>query len=1773
MTTRWCKKAPRIAFIVFIIVSLIIGTSILVALVNGAFSRSDSENNFKTPPNSSLLGSSTLELNYVTTTAATVTSNDKSTDTHRNALNNVRKTPPSPSISSSDATNNRKFSLDDDLLVQDPNGLNNVEYIKLKKVLLQPHDTDVVQYEPTNIDSSELETDNSKRDDVTGHFRHKTTEIWDPHPQYELEAFGNKLHLNLYHDDKHVRPDLTVTHVWENQTLRRKQDHQDHDQLRNCFYKGHVAGDDNSAVAVSLCGGMKGTIKSSHGVFTIRPLEEYTNKKVNILHAIHRLPSRSKSNSAIDGEETLPCDLEAILDSDLYNETQSGHTTTTDSPTMMDDVIEAHSRNKRSASTLGKPINHEYTIEVLVAVDKKMQEQHGENLKEYVLTLMSTVSSIYADESIGNIIHVAVVHIVNLNDDLVVRHSFSEGRGVSASAMLVDFCRLKEKYSFRHDTAILLTREQICRSPNQTKCDTLGLAELGTMCKPKSCAIIQDNGLSAAFTIAHELGHVLNMPHDDDPRCQRETGEDRRDSQSKQHIMSRMLDQNTNPWSWSKCSRRFVTEYLEQNNALCLENKPDHNNLLTPENNFLAGEKFTDNQQCELSLGAGSKICSYMKNDICKKLWCTHGDLSETEAGCATHHMPWADGTECGEGKWCQRGECIAKDRQARPVDGGWGPWSAWTECSLTCGGGIQFSTRECDNPKPSNGGEFCHGSRTQYRSCNTEECPPGELGIREKQCASFDGRNHGHDEFKKPKWVPKYGIVDYNRDGRDQCKLYCQIVNSHYYFDLAPRVIDGTPCTHDGFDKCVRGQCMQTGCDYVIGSGKTLDRCGVCGGNNDTCKDVRVGVRYDELYKYQHGRHYYNITTIPQGAANIVITQPGCNADGLHISLSDNKGKQFINAINGPSSLQQHRKKFTYAGVTFDYSGLSSSYEEIRSTSFRKLQLPLVLGILNLQTSYRKCDNHHPHILTYSYSISDRDFSRHRSMEQSQSQQQRNENQQNSHPQPQQPPQQQIPHYTWKMSNWSQCDQLCNGRQNRTANCYDFNSAMMVPNHLAAKYCTRTAKPSTEYKYCNKDCVLEWDTNKSECSEACGEGWRQVQATCVRKDINTNLYSKVDHSYCRQDTKPPIREKCQGDCKDVTWGYGEWGPCSVTCGEGTQQRETSCLEYAGGKIIEDKYCQGLAKQETVRSCNAGACAKWVHADAGQCSVTCGEGKRVIRIQCQMNNKTVDSKLCSEYPRPVVSIVDCVMPPCENKVEMYEDLQVTTPRHFTYTVLQPRKNPNTYHPTMSNEIDDIRYEWRTGSWGDCSVACEGGQKARIVKCQLRSSLKTEYVDDSKCDQDLKPVSVATCNNWRCPIWTYGRWSECNDRCKKERTVVCEDHRGRYVDGCPLHLKPPSEENCCHIKWRSTWTGCSSTCGDGVRKREIVCMKIFKRSESNPFPRRTAVTIDSSYCRHMQKPKPQIMERPCRNKSNCKFRWKVGHWAKCSAGCGSGYTKRSVYCTNGTVTAPECDPKMKPMNSRKCESRSHCWWRTTKWRNCTCNGYTKRRVMCMDSLTNTPSNNCPEEEQPITKNRCNPPPNCSCKLMQMKRGIREDGEQLLNVRGRQVSIYCSNMSSVEPREYLTLRAGSKENYSIYYSKRARDSSRCGDRYNEVDDARMVGIFGTTRFERIRIDIHTLKVIEDDFTYATSYGKNQNFGTAGDCYGTTEDCPQGDFSINLTGTKFRIRPKTTWEVTGHHSSIQYVIRNQTGYQTVRARCGGNCGSCAPSRTTGLYLEVVT
>ena len=62
---------------------------------------------------------------------------------------------------------------------------------------------------------------------------------------------------------------------------------------------------------------------------------------------------------------------------------------------------------------------------------------------------------------------------------------------------------------------------------------------------------------------------------------------------------------------------------------------------------------------------------------------------------------------------------CIAND----PVNGNWSPWSTWSSCSATCGGGKRTRTRTCTNPAPANGGKDCEGTLTFYEAVAIERC------------------------------------------------------------------------------------------------------------------------------------------------------------------------------------------------------------------------------------------------------------------------------------------------------------------------------------------------------------------------------------------------------------------------------------------------------------------------------------------------------------------------------------------------------------------------------------------------------------------------------------------------------------------------------------------------------------------------------------------------------------------------------------------------------------------------------------------------------------------------------------------------------------------------------------------------------------------------------------------------------------------------------------------------------------------------------------------
>ncbi|RMB89361.1 hypothetical protein DUI87_34273 [Hirundo rustica rustica] len=50
--------------------------------------------------------------------------------------------------------------------------------------------------------------------------------------------------------------------------------------------------------------------------------------------------------------------------------------------------------------------------------------------------------------------------------------------------------------------------------------------------------------------------------------------------------------------------------------------------------------------------------------------------------------------------EWCRRGQCVRYgDHGPKPVHGQWSAWSQWAECTRTCGGGVTYQERHCNNP------------------------------------------------------------------------------------------------------------------------------------------------------------------------------------------------------------------------------------------------------------------------------------------------------------------------------------------------------------------------------------------------------------------------------------------------------------------------------------------------------------------------------------------------------------------------------------------------------------------------------------------------------------------------------------------------------------------------------------------------------------------------------------------------------------------------------------------------------------------------------------------------------------------------------------------------------------------------------------------------------------------------------------------------------------------------------------------------------------------
>ncbi|XP_071607415.1 hemicentin-1 isoform X1 [Heliangelus exortis] len=318
-----------------------------------------------------------------------------------------------------------------------------------------------------------------------------------------------------------------------------------------------------------------------------------------------------------------------------------------------------------------------------------------------------------------------------------------------------------------------------------------------------------------------------------------------------------------------------------------------------------------------------------------------------------------------------------------------------------------------------------------------------------------------------------------------------------------------------------------------------------------------------------------------------------------------------------------------------------------------------------------------------------------------------------------------------------------------------------------------------------------------------------------------------------------------------------EWRACSVTCGQGVQERVRQCnnpLPANGGRS-----CQGPDKD--TRSCHNKPCpvdgnwSEW--APWEECSKSCGQGNRTRTRTCSnpsaqhggkpCDGSAVESVMCNIRPCPVDGAWSSWLPwgPCSE-----------TCGKGTQTRARLCTNPAPSHDGSYCEGSDTQMQvcnkrhcpvdgkWATwGSWSSCTLSCGGGSRQRMRRC----SDPVPQFGGHRCEGN--DIQIDFCNNNPCPIhgnwgpWT--SWGTCSRTCnggQMRRYRSCDNpvpaSGGRGCAGADLQIQRCSTELCpVDGNWGQwqMWSPCSASCGGGEQTRIRLCSSPAPLNRGRPCP--------------------------------------------------------------------------------------------------------------------------------------------------------------------------------------------------------------------------------------------------------------------------------------------------------------------------------------------------
>ncbi|XP_059845640.1 A disintegrin and metalloproteinase with thrombospondin motifs 12-like [Hypanus sabinus] len=905
------------------------------------------------------------------------------------------------------------------------------------------------------------------------HVRRRDLRKQGDHVFYQIVLRGQKLFFNLTVNQPFLSPAYVLEKRYGNVTGAVIHG----PAVNTCHFTGRVQHPKlgSGAAAVSTCKGLHGFFRLHSEDYFIEPIRSHPQRsekqQPHIIYKRQVSPHSQRKQHGLPSGSSGSCGIR-----DSFNNILK--------PERLRERWEGIHRKGRRISQ--RSISKERWVETLVVADTEMIEYHGsENVQSYIFTIINMVASLFHDPSIGNAIHIVLVRLILLEEEekelKIIHH---------ADHTLSSFCKWQKNINPKsdsspnhHDVAVLLTRKDLCAGMNHP-CETLGLSHVSGMCQPhRSCNINEDSGLPVAFTIAHEIGHSFGIQHDGQ-------GNDCEPMDTHHFIMSRQLQYDQSPLIWSPCSKDYITRFLDRGWGFCLNDRPTKPELMVP--TIAPGVLYDVHHQCQLQYGPNSTFCEEMDN-ICQTLWCSVNGTCRSKLDAA------ADGTSCGEKKWCFNSECVAVGNRPEAVDGGWGSWSSWSHCTRSCGAGVQAAERPCSNPVPKFGGKYCTGKRKRYRICNVTPCQHETPTFRQMQCSEFDTVLYKNELYT---WIPVLNPAN-------SCELHCRPVDQQFSEKMLDTVIDGTSCTEavNSRDICINGICKTVGCDYEIESNAVEDQCGVCHGNGSSCQTVK------KTFEESEGLGYVDVALIPEGARDIRVEEIA-EAGNFLALRSEDPEKYFLNG----GFIIQWNGDYSAAGTIFKYER-NGNLENLTAPGPTKE--PVWIQLLFQETN--------PGI-RYEYTIK-----KHTEEENTISQ----------------------PEFFWKYGAWTACSAPCGqGVQRQIVRCVE-----KTPRVVEDRFCNPRTRPDDRQRKCNKmDCPARWWTGEwQECSASCGNTGIKKRTVLCTRTVGTEEQA-LPNSECKQLLKPRTQMPCNRDIScPSNWTVGNWSECSTTCGGGFRTRTVIC--------------------------------------------------------------------------------------------------------------------------------------------------------------------------------------------------------------------------------------------------------------------------------------------------------------------------------------------------------------------------------------------------------------------------------------------------------------------------------------------------------------------------------------------------------------------------------------------------------------------------------------